>query len=569
MELLWSHITMDTWTLCPRQIASMPTTTGERMGVSQMARGLIYRIQNDSSIYELQQGFFVQGLRFADPMPRSNSLWLLPLPREEDDQRNPMIISLGFDFCDFNIDTEQNLGVFICPRQIHGIPSTWVYGVTVRLHQLTDGAPHPSARLPLLDVDCQTTERSGFFLQIHGDFIGVLMKSVVGDPDRFWLYDWKQGILQATVSSRHLDNFVFLSSTHFLLVRRDQASKLEIYSFRPRRVLSKVIPPPKPPRLLASYVLATLARSATVSGPIVVRFPPQFDVEGTPESDHKDDPEPSSGPAVGDASNTTPSSLPSPQGPAASQGDSFLMNGPVARPTEDAFRLVVLTMSVVMDLSRRSYTIFVAVTDLFRRAKEHERAQELQLNGSGSDPSPSIPLVVPWNEWGPQSTRMTEGSSNGAWVCYVYMHRFVYRTIIPVPNERQQQELTSLIHVLDFNPNMLHPNSLPYRRGSRLAPEEPNHRRPQRDGTESGVWLQDPDILQEEDDDRPSSESIIIDQPTTFPADMFAEELVTTLPFRKTTSNVPFSGSLFPMIDAERIILIDVRGGILLSILHF
>ena len=158
-----------------------------------------YRMRNDSSIYELQQGFFAQGLQLTDAMERPNTLWLRPLPRG-DEERNPMMVTFGFEFYDFNFDVEQNLFTSICPIELNGIPTTWAYGVVVRLHQLTDGAPHPSARLPLLDLECRGTERSGFFIQIHGDFIGVLMKSGLG-PDRFWLYDWKQGVLQAVRGS--------------------------------------------------------------------------------------------------------------------------------------------------------------------------------------------------------------------------------------------------------------------------------------------------------------------------------------------------------------------------------
>lgn len=159
-----------------------------------------YRMPNDGSLYELQQGFFARGLRSTGPMQRPNTLWLQPLPRG-DVERIPMTIPLGFQFCDFNMDVEQNLCAAICPAEIPGSPNTRMYGVTMRLHKLTDGLSHPSARLPLLDLNCLAMERSNYFIQIHGDFIGVLMNSTRDNPDRFWLYDWKQGVLQAVCDS--------------------------------------------------------------------------------------------------------------------------------------------------------------------------------------------------------------------------------------------------------------------------------------------------------------------------------------------------------------------------------
>ena len=373
---------------------------------------------------------------------------------------------------------------------------------------------------------------------------------------------------------------MFLSSTHFLIVRREQTNNnLQVCSFRPRRVLSKVIPPPKPPRVVATYLLPSLASSAFLSRPIGVRceptpvyIPPQFEVEGTPEGDDKSDSDPRSGPSVKDASNVASSSSTSSSAKetAHSRSDPFPMNGPVIRPNEDAFRLVVLTLNVATGHSRQSYTMFVAITDLFRRAQEHERIHQNQVRrNSGDTPSPLIPLVVPWNEWGPQSSRVMEGSNSGAWVCYVYMHRFVYQTTISPhfvgpPNELHDPRQMSAIHVLDFNPNVMRTNSPPYRDVPYPSPEEQHRWSRQRARVGFATPVEDSNVFPEDEEYGSPSECVIIDQPTCIPANLFREELMTSLPLRRTTSTLPFSGYRSPMIDAERIILIDVSIGIVI-----
>jgi hypothetical protein len=264
--------------------------------------------------------------------------------------------------------------------------------------------------------------------------------------------------------------------------------------------------------------------------PAPVYIPPQFDVEGSPEVNNKGHPNPRSGPSGKDASNVRSSSSFStpPTGSAESQGSSFFLNGPVIRPKEDEFRIAVLTMHLNIP-SPEFYTVFVAISDLFARAKAHERAHKDWEHYSFDDaPVPFSPLVFLWDEWGPQSTRIMKGSSSASWMCYAYMHRFVYHNHTEIHDEWDTPNAASLIHILDFNPNNLHPNSPPYRRGPK-----------------------------EESD--PPTESIIIDQPTATPANRFAaEKFVTALPFRRTTTSLPFNESLSPMIDAERILLIEV-----------
>lgn len=193
-----------------------------------------------SGVYELQHGLFVQGKRSLSDMRQSARLRIIHLGRTGariapapsshkdfspsrstststfasssfEDLLNPSITQyqLGFNFADFNIDPEQDLAIYACLDDtqrlddgIYGLPLVKTYIMIRRLSN--NGAPHSLAALERLELGVAFQRGLSFYLQIFGDFVGILTRSISGlqlvrDTSEFLIYNWKTGVLQ-TVS---------------------------------------------------------------------------------------------------------------------------------------------------------------------------------------------------------------------------------------------------------------------------------------------------------------------------------------------------------------------------------
>ena len=170
----------------------------------------------DSGVYELQHGIFIQGIRDAGASvsAQSNGVRIMPLPHSAttissevaESEFTPEEYGLGFDFADFNIDPEQNLAVYACFGVLDDPEST--LQAHIRIRQLSGGGKaYPRARAERLDL--RPTTRGGlmFNIQIFGDFVGILTRSILGEPDgrdsEFFLYNWQTGTLQTVRTSEH------------------------------------------------------------------------------------------------------------------------------------------------------------------------------------------------------------------------------------------------------------------------------------------------------------------------------------------------------------------------------
>ena len=117
-----------------------------------------------------------------------------------DASSKPIFNSLGFFYYDFTIDPEQNLAVYVC-RTSDG------RSVVIRIRQLSDNAPHPLAVYEALNSNLVTHNRCRYDIRIFGDFIGVLaMTPAFSEEDRFWIWNWKTGILQCVSACNRRDS---------------------------------------------------------------------------------------------------------------------------------------------------------------------------------------------------------------------------------------------------------------------------------------------------------------------------------------------------------------------------
>lgn len=95
----------------------------------------------------------------------------------------------------------------------------------LRLRRLSDGGAHPSAALPVLNLDIFHTFHQDFTVKISGDFIGVS----AGRWSEFILWNWKTSTIVGWVSGRLADGFILLDQRFILLSERSYPASLRVY----------------------------------------------------------------------------------------------------------------------------------------------------------------------------------------------------------------------------------------------------------------------------------------------------------------------------------------------------
>ena len=329
-----------------------------------------------------------------------------------------------------------------------------------------------------------------------------------------------------------------------MLVSSEDPIGLHVYHFQPRRVVG-LAPPPRLPRRIATYLLPNVHPLALGDRDLICRCeptpvfePPDYAVEGTPD-------------AAGALSDTEEVTHP------ALVAESHPVSSPAARPGQDDFRLAVLTFSIRRADVREQLLSFIAISELFKDAQKLN-ATALESAGRSFDDGERYHRVLEWDEWGPRWARLMQGTASRAWVCYVFMTRFVLVTSEPPMDAivdgdiglDDLHEKKGYISVLDFNPHGLH-ESFPACNGVWL-----------RDLTDrqSNGHLDSSDDIQ--DSDKPMRQICRIFNPTrSIPVgdEIFATQITSHLPFRIFSSSQPVFGAGDPMIDDERILLLEVR----------
>jgi len=267
--------------------------------------------------------------------------------------------------------------------------------------------------------------------------------------------------------------------------------------------------------------------------PTPIFEPPNYVVEGSLET--------------GDASDDT-------EGDAAcfrAPTERYPGSRPAVRPGEEDFRLAALTFSVRREATQEHFVGFIAISELFKDAQKWNAAF-VDSEGGILDDGYRSRRLLRWEEWGPKWTRFLPGAVSRAWVCYIYKTRFVFITLEPPLLIDEDDEPTDLdgnggyLGVLDFNPHGLH-ESYPARNGAWLSSSEGLKYAPSGDPQETST--------------RHIYKAFDHTQPIPVGNDLFASPIVSHLSFRRFSScqRINGEGEVFPMIDAERILLVEVR----------
>jgi hypothetical protein len=327
-----------------------------------------------------------------------------------------------------------------------------------------------------------------------------------------------------------------------MLVSSKDPAGLLVYCFQPRRVVG-LAPPPKPPRCVVTYLLPEMHTMALGMGDLICRCeptpifePPDYVVEGSVD---------------GGATSASEKEITRPQ----LATEPYPGSSPAVRPGQDDFRLAALSFSVRRERMQERFLGFMSISELFEDAQKRSAAF-VGPEGPLLDDEYCSSRLLQWEEWGPRWTRFIPGTVSRAWVCYVYMTRFVFLASEPPMDAIIDEddglddldESKGYIGVLDFNPHGLH-ESYPARNGT--WPRGPT-------GLNSNERFAPNDNLQAASV-RQICKTFDHIQPIPVGDQLFTQPIRSYLPFRRFSSYQPINGVGDPMIDAERILLVEVR----------
>lgn len=256
--------------------------------------------------------------------------------------------------------------------------------------------------------------------------------------------------------------------------------------------------------------------------PTPVFEPPHYVVEGTETTECEE--------SGGDPDHFDPSADLEPIPP-----DPPVTHTPLIRPGQDDFRIAVLSFKARRDARVEKFICFVAISELFKIARLVP--DDIRIN-------------YPWKKWAPKLTRVMEGPLSAAWVCYVYLNRFVFDARDPpfdAPFDEEEEmdpREASYVGILDFNPR---------------AMQENYPARTEKWGSAPGTMSPHKD-----DDKWPPGRGFAakgFDHTEGSPvgAEMFTEPLLTSLPCRRYVSYRALHNVIDIMIDGEKILILEAR----------
>ncbi|KAF8343032.1 uncharacterized protein EI90DRAFT_822064 [Cantharellus anzutake] len=480
---------------------------------------------------------------------------------EIDWSQTPILHHLDFGYRQFSIDPEQNLVIYVCHDSDRMI---------VRIRQMSDNAFHPMARYETLDIRWML-RGDYIYLEIFGDFVGVMILQYGDRNHHFSIWNWKTGICQCRLSDSIMGSFLFLSPRHFIILKHEEDSvSLAVYSFRPCYYDGPPVKPCLPSQHVATFQLPNFLPESAYSfhielycRPSPVFEAPEYEVLFGGDSMPADGaipsmPSPSS--SVQDSS-ATPINPPK-------WGGTYATNGPFVRPRQDDFRVAVFSLSLNSSTGDGGYKMFIAVSDIYRMTKRFESDfhtsgkildDDLDVN---SDADCALPIHVPWDDWGPRSARLLETADRKPF-CSIFMNRHIFSSLerMPMsemtredPRQAHQRGSFTRLHMLDFNPYSAHAGSIGMRDNTdsddRIEHGADAERWSGNEGPSSSSSIRPPRISK---DYRVSGRMETRLEPTVLPS----RKVTTGLPYREVTSDDTLQGDMFPMIDAERILLFD------------
>ncbi|KAF8314604.1 uncharacterized protein EI90DRAFT_417949 [Cantharellus anzutake] len=110
-------------------------------------------------------------------------------------------------------------------------------------------------------------------------------------------------------------------------------------------------------------------------------------------------------------------------------GRTHATNGPFVRPRQDDFRVAVFSPTPFCTWEV-SYRMFIAVSDIYCTTKRfesdfHTKGKILDDNlDANSDADSTLPIHVPWGDWGPRSARLL--ATGHETFCSIFMNRYIF-----------------------------------------------------------------------------------------------------------------------------------------------
>ncbi|KAI6154469.1 hypothetical protein EDD17DRAFT_1490102 [Pisolithus thermaeus] len=381
--------------------------------------------------YELVGGVFCK-MHHSAPQPfRARHLTAAWLPSALDPQGRTLVReNVGFPTRDFAVDPSQDLIIYFKGGEGN------VFALELCVRTLSTNEAHPEARSPTLRASVLLPVSSAF-MQIVDDIIGMWF---LIEPERthITLWNWKTGkviVDQSTFCAPPKTwDVSFISSRAFFVTTAQKGGTIEIFTFDGD--------PTEPEGSSSHPLLLTRSSSAHESTASNFVTQPKSNVTHV-ASLHL--------PAI--LSHIRVVNFSTHTGP-------FLARPPSGRPfvAANEERTHVFSLHYVdpnPEAVRRQmrFCVFLKNSTLERYIRQHQNRSSAGEEGS------SVPLAVPWEEWGRENTRfMVHHWSQLEWLRYVtfsitscscwsrYVHG--HRVVLPAPATRNGK---AMMCVLDFN----------------------------------------------------------------------------------------------------------------------
>ncbi|KIJ62437.1 hypothetical protein HYDPIDRAFT_30404 [Hydnomerulius pinastri MD-312] len=400
-----------------------PLSTGERLSRLRSLRSSWSTLSWKSKVtvpmpgacyaYEFVGGVFCKTHNIQQhPRIGSRQFSATWLPSSHDPGHTLVREDLGLPTRDFAMDPSQDLIILFRGAEEIALPLVVVSG-TLELHirTISTNNDHPGARLPILRTPVSFPVTSAF-IQIVDDIVGMLY-CVDPDSPRITLWNWKTGELVVDRSSLNLPpatwDFSFIDSHSIFATCGSRTGSIEIFTFSCDTTSSGASEPGQQP----------LVHIASLRLPAILPFVRVFNL-GT---------------------HTGP----------------FLASCPPGKPftASNEDRIHVLTAQYINPRptegprNRPKFCVF-----FHNRMLEGYIGRHAEQEDNGG-----IPVVIPWEEWGPANTRFLPHNGTFQWLRWAFtldVHpissasiEYVHGQRVIVPSLVEQGK--SRMQVLDFN----------------------------------------------------------------------------------------------------------------------
>ncbi|KAI0719847.1 hypothetical protein C8T65DRAFT_635381 [Cerioporus squamosus] len=297
---------------------------------------------------------------------------------------------VGTDILDFSMDPAQDLLVVAESRELGDATLCCLH-----LKSLQTGASHPAALESAVLMHRTLLGAFTPFIQIAGDYLGILLSDVFRDPSELLVWNWQTGESKLHVLGLDFSSFTFLTPRHLLLAP---------FGNNPTVHDGMLYDAPRKPRILV------------VDLDLVSHEPVQLnDLEYICEFLY---------PELQPACHVRGTTIRSDPSPHWRPHPSLQVPFSVARDE----RLFVVALRLVQRRQHHTLLSFIPSSTLYAFLS-------------------SIPIgktrhTFTWADWGPQGSRFYVTPVTAVWICYVYGMSFVFLS----RNGSRQ-----VVNVLDFN----------------------------------------------------------------------------------------------------------------------